>query len=107
MKDQKQTKIFYRIFILTAIFFLICLLYVFRLAGIVLTEEAPEIRDHTYTYVTVKAARGRIYDRNGVPLVTNKYVYNLVLDDQTLPRNSTAIARSQERCLSDSTVSGE
>ena len=85
MKDQKQTKIFYRIFILTAIFFLICLLYVFRLAGIVLTEEAPEIRDHTYTYVTVKAARGQIYDRNGVPLVTNKYIYNLVLDDQTLP----------------------
>ena len=81
---MKQNKISYRIFILTGIFFLICLLYVIRLAGIVLTEEAPEMQDHTYTYVTVKASRGQIYDRNGVPLVTNKYVYNLVLDDQTL-----------------------
>ena len=81
---MKQNKIPYRIFILTGIFFLICLLYIFRLAGIVLTEEAPEMQDHTFTYVTVKAARGQIYDRNGVPLVTNKYVYNLVLDDQTL-----------------------
>ncbi len=82
---MNKTKIPYRIFVLTGIFFLICLLYVVRLAGIVLTEEAPEMQDHTYTYVTVKAARGQIYDRNGVPLVTNKYIYNLVLDDQTLP----------------------
>lgn len=82
---MKQIKISYRIFILTGIFFLICFLYVIRLAGIVLTEEAPEIQDHTYTYVTIKAARGQIYDRNGVPLVTNQYSYHLVLDDQSLP----------------------
>ena len=82
---MKENKIPFRIFILTGIFFLICFLYVMRLAGIVLTEEAPTVQDHTYTYVTVKAARGQIYDRNGVPLVTNKYAYNLVIDDQTLP----------------------
>ena len=82
---MKENKIPFRIFILTGIFFLICFLYVMRLAGIVLTEEAPVVQDHTYTYVTVKAARGQIYDRNGVPLVTNKYAYNLVIDDQALP----------------------
>ena len=82
---MKQTKIAYRIFILTGIFFLICLLYIVRLAGIILTEEAPKVQDHTFTYVTVKAARGQIYDRNGVPLVTNRYIYQLVVDDQTLP----------------------
>lgn len=82
---MKENKIPFRIFILTGIFFLICFLYVMRLAGIVLTEEAPVMQDHTYTYVTVKAARGQIYDRNGVPLVTNKYAYNLVIDDQALP----------------------
>ena len=82
---MNKTKIPYRIFVLTGIFFLICFLYVVRLAGIVLTEEAPEMQDHTYTYVTVKAARGQIYDRNGMPLVTNQYIYQLVLDDQTLP----------------------
>ena len=71
---ERKNHISYRIFILTGIFFLICLLYVVRLAGIVLTEEAPEMQDHTYQYVTIKAARGQIYDRNGVPLVTNQYV---------------------------------
>ncbi len=81
MKDAKITK---RIFILAGIFCIVCLLYIVRLAGIVLTGEKPEIRDHSYVYVTVNAARGQIYDRNGVPLVTNKYVYNLVLDDQTM-----------------------
>lgn len=87
---MKENKIPFRIFILTGIFFLICFLYVMRLAGIVLTEEAPVVQDHTYTYVTVKAARGQIYDRNGVPLVTNKYAYNLVIDDQALPDTHAA-----------------
>ncbi len=84
MGPMKQNKISYRIFVLTGVFVLICLLYVFRLAGIVLTREVTEVKDHTYTYMTVKAARGQIYDRNGVPLVTNKYVYNLVINDQSL-----------------------
>lgn len=84
---MKDNKISYRIFILTGVFCLICLLYVFRLVGIVLTGEKPTVQDHTYTYVTVNAARGQIYDRNGVPLVTNQYVYNLVLDDQMLPQD--------------------
>lgn len=83
-----QNKISLRIFILTGIFFVICSLYVFRLAGIVLTEDAPEMQKYTYQYVTVKAARGQIYDRNGVPLVTNQYVHALVIDDQTLPANN-------------------
>ena len=87
---ERKNHISYRIFILTGIFFLICLLYVVRLAGIVLTEEAPEMQDHTYQYVTIKAARGQIYDRNGVPLVTNQYVQNLVIDDQNLPDANAA-----------------
>ena len=80
-----QIKIKRRIIILVGIFCFICLMYVFCLAGIVLTGEKPVVQDHTFTYVTVKAARGQIYDRNGVALVTNKYLHNLVLDDQTLP----------------------
>ena len=84
---MNQNNISRRIFILAIVFCLICLLYVFRLVGIVLTGEKPVVQDHSFIYVTVNAARGQIYDRNGVPLVTNKYVYNLVLDDQTLPAN--------------------
>ena len=82
---MKDTKITRRILILTGIFCLICLLYIIRLAGIVLTGEKPETREYSYTYVTVKASRGQIYDRNGVPLVTNQYVYHLNIDDQFLP----------------------
>ncbi len=82
---MNQNKIPYRIFILTGVFILICLLYAVRLTGIVLTGEKASTQHYTYTYVTVKAARGQIYDRNGKPLVTNEYIYELVLDDQTLP----------------------
>ncbi len=82
---MRNTKIQYRIYILAGIFCVVCLLYIFCLAGIVLTGEKKQVQDHTFTYVTVNAARGQIYDRNGVPLVTNQYIYNLVLDDQTLP----------------------
>ena len=74
-----------RILILAAVFCLISMIYIVLLAGIVLTGEKPVSKDHTYTYVTVKAARGQIYDRNGVPLVTNRYIYNFIIDDQTLP----------------------
>ena len=74
-----------RILILAGIFCMISMIYIVLLTGIVLTGEKPVSKDHTYTYVTVKAARGQIYDRNGVPLVTNRYVYNLIIDDQTLP----------------------
>ena len=74
-----------RLFILTGAFFLICFLYVVCLIGIVLTEEKPQTNEYTYQYITVKASRGEIYDRNGEPLVTNHYVQNLMIDDQTLP----------------------
>ena len=84
---MQENKISYRIFILTVIFILICLLYVVRLTGIVLTGEKVSEQSYTYTYETVKAARGQIYDRNGKPLVVNDYIYELVLDDQILPNS--------------------
>ena len=82
---MNQSKIPYRIYILVGVFILICLLYAVRLTGIVLTGEKTTVQNYTYNYVTVKAVRGQIYDRNGKPLVTNDYIYELVLDDQTLP----------------------
>lgn len=96
MRKNTERKIPYRIFVLAGIFVFICLLYIIRLAGIVLTTEAPEVQDHTFVYVNVKAARGQIYDRNGQAIVTNRYIYNLVLDDQELPekdadRNKTLL----------------
>lgn len=40
----------------------------------------------TYSrYVTVKAQRGEIFDRNGIPLVSNDYTYDITLDYSSLP----------------------
>ena len=37
----------------------------------------------TTTYTTVNASRGEVYDRNGVPLITNRTVYSLGFMDIT------------------------
>ncbi len=69
-------------------FLLICLVYIIRLATLELTSE--NIGGHrqdgtTERRVVVQAVRGQIYDRNGTPLVTNTYAYNLTVDHSVLP----------------------
>ncbi len=74
-----------------AVFVLVCLVYVIRLA--VLELSPANIGGHkqdgtTERTVVVQAVRGQIYDRNGVPLVTNEYTYSLTLDAAVLPREN-------------------
>ncbi len=72
-------------------FLVVCLLYVIRLSTLQLTSEniGGHRQDGTVErQVTVQAVRGQIYDRNGVPLVTNTYVYNLTVDYAVLPREN-------------------
>jgi len=38
--------------------------------------------------VTLYAQRGEIFDRNGVPLVTNDYTYSVLLDGGSMPRTN-------------------
>ncbi len=72
-------------------FLLVCLVYIIRLATLELTSEniGGHRRDGTTERrVTVQAVRGQIYDRNGMPLVTNTYTYSLTVDYAVLPEGN-------------------
>lgn len=89
IRNQRVT----RLWGLGAAFLLVCLLYVIRLATLELNSE--NIGGHkqdgtTERTVVVQAVRGQIYDRNGVPLVTNAYTYNLTMDYSVLPSDMAA-----------------
>ena len=82
-----------RLWGLGVVFLLICVVYVVRLATLELSSE--NIGGHrqdgtTERTVVVQAVRGQIYDRNGVPLVTNAYTYNLTMDYSVLPADMTS-----------------
>ncbi len=81
-----------RLTALTVVFVAICITY----AGILISLQArgnayaiyvdgPAVPDGgSVQTVTVQAVRGGIYDRNGKPLVTNRYSYDLTLDYSSL-----------------------
>ncbi len=82
-----------RLGILGLVFSAVCLIYIIRLGTLQLTGE--NIGGHrqdgtTERTVVVQAVRGQIYDRNGVPLVTNAYTYSLTLDYSVLPSENRA-----------------
>ncbi len=63
-----------------AIFCLICVIYLGRLFYIQIAGKADQYETGTTTRtVTIRAVRGELYDRNGVPLVQNEYSYDLTL----------------------------
>ena len=71
------------------LFCAVCLVYVGRLiflqvAGQDYYTQTPQISYVTRT-VPIQACRGEIYDKNGVPLVTNRYSYDLQLDYASFP----------------------
>lgn len=72
-----------RVIILTALFVLICLLFVVRLVKLQLID-GEEYRQQSLTRVVTKtveeAARGEILDRYGLPLVQNQTVLSVQLD---------------------------
>ncbi len=81
-----------RVWALGAVFLAVCLAYIIYLATLELSSE--NIHGHkqdgtTERTVVVQAVRGQIYDRNGVPLVTNAYTYNLTVDYSVLPTESS------------------
>ena len=75
-------KMSFRIFVVAAVFVLVCLVYLVRMINISVNAD-PEQKIETGTYErreTIQALRGEIYDRNGKRLVYNEYTYNLVFD---------------------------
>ncbi|MBQ7475495.1 MAG: hypothetical protein IJS78_06200 [Clostridia bacterium] len=83
-----------RYIILGAVFIVISLVYIFRLINLQVAGQdyytmTTPIRERQRT-VRVQAMRGEIFDRNGKPLVTNKYSWEIRFDYGSFPRNSAA-----------------
>ncbi|MBQ9080296.1 MAG: hypothetical protein IJY27_04405 [Clostridia bacterium] len=78
-----------RLAVLSAIFCLACFIFGIRLFALQVVSRdkyAPAIAAKTLTReVTIKAQRGDICDRDGTPLATNTYTYDLVIDYYSLP----------------------
>ena len=78
---------------ISLVFLVVCLIFGARLVNLQLATA-----DGTYTFgerqilterrVTVRAARGMICDRNGKPLVSDRQIYDLLLDYAALPENA-------------------
>ncbi|MCQ2428769.1 MAG: hypothetical protein MJ192_00415 [Clostridia bacterium] len=99
-----------RLYGLGAAFLLVCLVYVIRLGVLQLNSE--NIRGHKQDGTTtrteiVQAVRGEIYDRNGTPIVTNRYVYDLTFDYAVMPKDMITFDRAILDALSIVTSRGE
>lgn len=94
MKQKKNKNIIFsiRIILIGALFTAAAVFYITKLAGIQITMRSKYTSSVMKTYtrtVTIQAQRGEIFDRNGVPLVTNDYTYNLNFDYGALSKDST------------------
>ncbi len=70
----------WRYLAIAAIFCLACVIYLGRLFYMQISGREDLYQSGTTTRtVTIRAVRGEIYDCNGKPLVTNRYIYDSVL----------------------------
>ncbi len=83
---MKKRNHLFRYISLATIFILVCFVYIARLISIQITGQdyyttvsASTADTHTRT-VKIQAHRGEVFDRNGVPLITNSYSYNMIFD---------------------------
>ena len=86
---MQKKKFFIRYFSLLIIF----ILAVFWYGGTLLNMQIANAEEYqrkirtTYTETfVVPAVRGEIFDRNGTPLVTNRNIYNIVIDGPKMPK---------------------
>ena len=76
-----------RIVVMSVFFGAFILLFLIKLIDLQILkhdEYSAEVVQKTYTTHTVEMSRGHIYDRNGIPLVTNRKSYNVVVDKATI-----------------------
>ena len=57
-------------------------------------EDEPYLQSTTWRTTTLEAARGNIYDRNGVLLASGRPIYNITIDRETF-LNSTSAGRNE------------
>ena len=86
---MRKTNNLTRLLIIGAFYIIVVLVYVGRLLYLQVSGQdyySMSSPSRTYTRtVTVQAQRGEIFDRNGTPIVVNKYTYSLSLDYATEP----------------------
>ena len=88
-----KKKFFVRYFLLIGIFILAIVWYGGTLLNMQIARAEEFQRKIQTTYIrtfVVPAVRGEIFDRNGIPLVTNRNIYNIVIDGTKMPRKDNA-----------------
>ncbi len=93
MATSPQSMRIKRLWALGVLFCVVCLSYIIYLGMLELNPSniGGHKQDGTVERtVIVQAVRGQIYDRNGVPLVTNDYTYSLTMDYSVLPKENEA-----------------
>ncbi len=87
---MKKKEHLIRYFALGVLFCAFCVLYTGRLLYLQVAGQDYYTMATPTVYYTrtepIQAFRGEIYDRNGTPLVTNQYTYNLQLDYGSFPK---------------------
>ena len=82
-----------RLAAMAVIYIAIAIVFIGRLLYLQVSGQDYYTMSTPVTYVTryekIQAQRGEIYDRNGAPLVTNDYVYTIMLDYATRPSTQT------------------
>ncbi len=76
------------LFVAAILFYLISLVNL-QIAGQDYYTMSASVSYRTRT-IPIKAQRGEIFDRNGVPLITNTYTYTLQLDSGSFPSSNEA-----------------
>lgn len=88
---NKQRKFNYRYIPLYVLYAAACLFFTVKLVNLQITGadyyKSTSVITHEREAV-VQSIRGEIYDRNGVPLVTNVYTESLELDYNSFPRSN-------------------
>jgi len=89
---MKKRNFFLRYASIGAVFLAVCLLYIVKLVDVQITGQdyykSAAALVYTERRVTLYAIRGEIYDRNGVPLVTNKYSYTVCFEAGGFPKDT-------------------
>ncbi len=82
-----------RYMVLCVFFVLVCVIYTARLINIQISGQDYYSSGYSGTFVRreiISAERGEVFDRNGVPLVVNKYSENIILAHGTMPYTNAA-----------------
>lgn len=90
---MKKRDYFLRYSSIGVVFVLVCLIYLIKLVNVQITGQdyykAGQSLVYTERRVTLYATRGEIFDRNGVPLITNDYSYTVCFEAGSFPYDKT------------------